>query len=662
VDSQQRVFVPLTIDVQQASLVGGPAKPPAPAPECAPGSPAGGARARAAGKGKGSGAPPGRAAAGSAGGGIEGIPEEEEGVLKLSTRHNRSASRAGATSPAADMLWSPSRTPTPTQTPTPTPPARGGSSATRPPRPPGLPAGSGPAPPPDAAGGGSGGSGLPLVSFTRTAPCLLPEEEQVASVRVRGPRYWPQLIDRRPAGCGAVTAAEAAAAGQQRHGAHGASSSGGRSGGSSGGGGEGTSTLAHLYRRREIFVKKKAASLPYADDPSGIRSMLSRAFQRGGAGGCTASEDGGGDAGSGSDIDEEGAEDAHGELQQRHANDSFDIVHLCNTFSADPFVVAFAQLLSALEGGGSGGGRGGGAGGGAAFSDFCGGVLYECVMQEKTGMLPWYIHLYTLAHAAAGGGGARAAALRRLCGAGAGGALPLWDLRLVRDYYAGPLATAAGVCRDLAVKLASSCHSLLGPGADAGALSDDPEHDTHGWQPLLQPVFVEGAHQLLQAAWRRMGLLPAAAASGKASPLAARLQPVAAAPALLAAVGALAAGNGVRGAAAAVWRCQEGAAPRLEGALPWCGSMVCSALLLSGLPSGARLRAALRAAKAQLTAIAAAQQQRDVGGQQQQKQQQQQLAAALAVPLLAAQLPGVPAAAVIALAGCVAHLPDDVLT
>lgn len=51
---------------------------------------------------------------------------------------------------------------------------------------------------------GAGGEGGAAVCFQRVAPCLLPEQQQVASVRVTGPRYWNQLLEagRRRRGTG----------------------------------------------------------------------------------------------------------------------------------------------------------------------------------------------------------------------------------------------------------------------------------------------------------------------------------------------------------------------------------------------------------------------------------------------------------------------------
>lgn len=102
--------------------------------------------------------------------------------------------------------------------------------------------------------GGSGAAGGPRagpgsVTFERYAPCLLPEQGQVAEVRVKGPRYWQQQLV--PGGRG------------------------GRSGR------QGPS-LAALYATRTLFVQRKAGALPYADDPSGGRAVR---------GGCKAGSD-----------------------------------------------------------------------------------------------------------------------------------------------------------------------------------------------------------------------------------------------------------------------------------------------------------------------------------------------------------------------------------
>lgn len=198
-----------------------------------------------------------------------------------------------------------------------------------------------------AAGGPAAGAGT-SVTFERYAPCLLPEQEQVAQLRVKGPRYWQQQLVS--AGLGARGARQGP-------------------------------SLAALYATRTLFVQRKAAALPYADDPSGgrggagragrhraalqrrlpcmrgtraaaqpaparvsptprtpslrwpslfrlcltprtpmlrrlagVRSVLSRMAHHPGGGG--------GESGAG----------------------SFDLVHICATFGSDPFVMSFAQV------------------------------------------------------------------------------------------------------------------------------------------------------------------------------------------------------------------------------------------------------------------------------------------------------------------------------
>lgn len=137
------------------------------------------------------------------------------------------------------------------------------------------------------AQGERGGGGGAL----QAAPCLLPAAEEVVSLEVCGPRYWPQRV-RVP-----VKGSRAAAG---------------------------------------VYVQRRLGFLPYADDPSGtcsvmctwlcthiviahlsrtehnhhsgMRSVLSRAF--------------------------DDALDEHG----------FDVVSLCATFSADPSMMAFARV------------------------------------------------------------------------------------------------------------------------------------------------------------------------------------------------------------------------------------------------------------------------------------------------------------------------------
>ena len=80
------------------------------------------------------------------------------------------------------------------------------------------------------AAGPENGRPASYSSVSVVAPCLLPEQEQVNSIRVRGPRYYPRaFIDER---------------------------------------------LADLYSSRTLWVQLKGGALPYTVDSSGIRSLL----------------------------------------------------------------------------------------------------------------------------------------------------------------------------------------------------------------------------------------------------------------------------------------------------------------------------------------------------------------------------------------------------
>lgn len=125
---------------------------------------------------------------------------------------------------------------------------------------------------------------------------------------------------------------------------------------------DGVSSLHRTYAQQLLFVKKKCSSLSYADDPSGIRSLLSRTFHtrrhivhpdaaasassfdqmadwqgaRDGSAGCE--EDG--DDGSGTETSGTGLTDSGGR--------GLDVANLCATFSLDPFLMAFAQHVQQL--------------------------------------------------------------------------------------------------------------------------------------------------------------------------------------------------------------------------------------------------------------------------------------------------------------------------
>ncbi len=339
-----------------------------------------------------------------------------------------------------DMMWSP-------------PPSR---STT--PKPPGAAS--------DASGGAAAGDAVGRLVLGRTAPCLLPEQDVTLQLEVAGARYWPQRWQ----------------------------------GAQDGGPG---SALGKLFRQRTLFVKKKAGALAYADDPSGIRSLLSKVFVRSG--------------------------------KQAGAAAGMDIVDLCNTFSASPFIMAFAQHVCAspaalvqgpggaadLAAGASKGGQQRMLQGPGGFYDFCHSALYECITQEKAGVLLWYLQLYCLMQGGCAGSGAGkgsgmlpAAAQHAVDGltAGAGPAVGLAGLQMALAYYGSSLAAGAAVVAEASKAAGSSSSSGGGGGVDGTAVSD-----WLSWQPLLQPVFLHSLQQLLQNSMCEAGILRSGGSSSAAA-------------------------------------------------------------------------------------------------------------------------------------------------
>lgn len=77
------------------------------------------------------------------------------------------------------------------------------------------------------------------VSFTTTAPCLLPELHLIQEVKIKGPRYWPIVFHRD----------------------------------------KNWSTLELLISKKgTLYVKQRAGHLSYVEDPKGYRSMLAKSL------------------------------------------------------------------------------------------------------------------------------------------------------------------------------------------------------------------------------------------------------------------------------------------------------------------------------------------------------------------------------------------------
>ncbi|KAK9834947.1 hypothetical protein WJX84_010452 [Apatococcus fuscideae] len=211
------------------------------------------------------------------------------------------------------------------------------------------------------------------LAFTRMTPCLLPELAQVREIQVCGPRYWTFRVAKRLAGASEIT----------------------------------NCPLTSLYTSRNLFVQRKTGTLSYGDDPTGVRSILSRAFT------------------------------PQVPLGRQGDGNSFDLVHLCATFSASPLVTSFAQRFCTPQGnedsfveslGGATGPQE------QALQAFSRQILAECMGQEKAAMLQPYLFFRTLVQLYVdsikpGGGGS-------VDGKGSGGlTVQLWSLKLALAYY-----------------------------------------------------------------------------------------------------------------------------------------------------------------------------------------------------------------------------------
>ncbi|CAL9156743.1 unnamed protein product [Musa hybrid cultivar] len=126
-------------------------------------------------------------------------------------------------------------------------------------------------------------------SFCEVTPCILPERSVLKTVRVCGPRYWPQVIQLIPED-------------------------------------------KPWWRFRDktgpfnggiLYIKRKVGSCSYVDDPIGCQSLLSRAMHKV----CDTSD-----------------MNCSNTRNNNSAPGSYKIDQLVSTFSADPSLIGFAQL------------------------------------------------------------------------------------------------------------------------------------------------------------------------------------------------------------------------------------------------------------------------------------------------------------------------------
>lgn len=169
-------------------------------------------------------------------------------------------------------------------------------------------------------------------TYCRVTPCILPERSILKRVKVCGPRYWPQDIELSP-----------------------------------------TDDPWWVPRDKDspfnggtLYVKRKVGVCSYNDDPTGCQSLLSRVMHK--------VSDGSKKLSSGTS------------LGKSCGSGLSKVDQLVSTFSADPSLLAFAQLCcdSAWKYGTEN-----------DFQEFCVQVLFECVSTDRPALLQTYLYLYT---------------------------------------------------------------------------------------------------------------------------------------------------------------------------------------------------------------------------------------------------------------------------
>ncbi|KAK9796665.1 hypothetical protein WJX73_002436 [Symbiochloris irregularis] len=213
----------------------------------------------------------------------------------------------------------------------------------------------------------------------QTAPFLLPETDEAAELRVAGPRYWHQDLQ---GGKASVGGAGKAAAGP--------------------------------CSARTVYVQRRQGVLSYAEDPSGMRTLLNGMLQ---------------------DVD----------TGHKPQQAGLGLVEQCAASSSSAFLRSFAQAFCQVapfvqdrQSGTRAGGRGpdedaqssteGEVSVPQRFQRFCIQILHECVTQDKVDLIPSFLQLHSLVHGLTGDT-QQAAGVKALCG-NLPPTLPLLDLRL----------------------------------------------------------------------------------------------------------------------------------------------------------------------------------------------------------------------------------------
>ncbi|CAM8913570.1 unnamed protein product [Rhodiola kirilowii] len=169
-------------------------------------------------------------------------------------------------------------------------------------------------------------------SFCEVTPCMLPERDILKTVRVCGPRYWPQVIELIPEDKPWWISGD----------------------------------KKDPFNSGILYIKRKVGACSYVDDPVGCQSLLSRTMHK--VFGLTSIKDS-------CTIDNE-----------QNGLSSTTIDQLISSFSSDPSLIAFAQLCCNSSWN---------IRSDVYFQEFCLQVLFECVSKDRTALLQVYLYLYT---------------------------------------------------------------------------------------------------------------------------------------------------------------------------------------------------------------------------------------------------------------------------
>ncbi|KAI0497371.1 hypothetical protein KFK09_020594 [Dendrobium nobile] len=169
-------------------------------------------------------------------------------------------------------------------------------------------------------------------SYSEVTPCILPERSMLKNVRVCGPRYWPQVIDLLP---------------------------------------EDKSWLKYVVKSDPLnggllYVKRKVGFCSYVDDPIGCQSLLSRAMHK--------------------VLDKSSLSNSSSRFRDECKPGSSGVDQLVGTFSADPSLIAFAQVCCESSWN---------TGDDVSFQEFCLQVIFECISNDRPALLQIYLSLYT---------------------------------------------------------------------------------------------------------------------------------------------------------------------------------------------------------------------------------------------------------------------------